>query len=513
MRFPVKDKLTETDIRTGLNAVLKDGLTTQTMMVLVGGAFLTDFALRLGATNFIIGVIAAIGPLSQLIQMPSVFLVERFRNRRAMTVYAVLASRLFLLLIALIPFLFSHAIGLGVLLGALIFQNVLGAVGTCSWNSWMRDLVPQDRLGSFFSKRMAWATLLGIILSLGAGWFIDFWKDHHAGQALAGYSVIFSIGFAAGMLGAYFIACIPEAALEMKQDDFSLWQRLREPFQNTNFRKLIFFLAPWTFAVNLATPFFNVYLLKYLNYSLSLVIVLTVIQQTVYFMFLGIWGNFVDRFSNKTVLNISGLLFMLCILGFTFTTTPRPIITMMLLVLLMVLMGVAASGVTLATNNIGLKLAPRGSATTYLASISIINSLAAGIAPLLGGQLVDVFARWDLTWTLKWTSPHAQLAFNTLHFRHWDFLFAAAFLLGLYGLHRLALVKESGEVSDEVIINALILEMRSKSLNVLSALGVPRLMISFPEVVFKYLSRVTVKALRHEPDEKDAAGSKEKNGE
>jgi MFS family permease len=493
MRFPVKEKLTDADVEKGLSAVLRDGLTTQTMLVLIGGPFLTDFALRLGATNFIIGVIAAIGPLSQLLQMPSVYLVEKFRNRRAMTVYAVLAGRSFLLPIALIPLLFSPAVGLGVLLGALIFQNALGAVGTCSWNSWMRDLIPQDRLGSFFSKRMAWATLLGIVLSLSGGWFLDNWKIHHAATPLTGYTFIFSLGFAAGMLGAYFIACIPEAALEAVPDRVSWVQRLREPFQNENFRKLIFFLAPWTFAVNLATPFFNVYLLKYLHYSLTWVIALTVLQQGVYFAFLGVWGRFVDRFSNKTVLNISGTLFMLCILGFTFTTTPRPLLTVSWLVLLMILLGVAASGVTLATNNIGLKLAPRGSATANLASISIVNSLAGGIAPLLGGKLVDVFSQWDLAWTLKWTSPHAHLALNTLHFHHWDFLFSAAFLLGLYGLHRLASVKESGEVEDEVLLNALLLEMKGHSLNVLSSLGAARLIISFPEIIFKVVKKITQK--------------------
>ncbi len=490
MRFPVKDTLTEKEIQTGLTAVLRDGLTTQTMLVLVGGAFMTDFALRLGATNFIIGLIAAIGPLSQLIQMPSVYLVERFRNRRAMTVYSVLISRTFLLPIVLIPFLGSPAVGLGVLLSALILHNVFGAIGTCSWNSWMRDLVPQDRLGSFFSKRMAWATLLGIVLSLGAGGFIDYWKDHYAAQVLVGYSTIFFIGFLAGMLGVYFIANIPEAALEATPESFSLWQRLRDPLRDSNFRKLILFLGPWTFAVNLVTPFFNVYLLKYLHYSLSLVIALTVVQQAVYFAFLSIWGGFVDRFSNKTVLNISGMLFMLCILGFTFTSMPSRLLTLPLLVVLMILMGVAASGVTLATNNIGLKLAPRGSATTYLASISIVNSLAAGIAPLVGGQLVDVFARWDLAWTVKWSSPHAQLAFNTLHFQHWDFLFAGAFLLGLYGLHRLALVKEVGEVGDDIVLNALLTEMRSKSLHVLSFVGMQRI-VTLPMAWVRLVRRLT----------------------
>jgi len=44
-------------------------------------------------------------------------------------------------------------------------------------------------------------------------------------------------------------------------------------------------------------------------------------------------------------------------------------------------MGVAMAGVTLASGNIGLKLAPKGEATVYLASSNLVNSIAAGIAP------------------------------------------------------------------------------------------------------------------------------------
>jgi len=48
MKFAVKDTLTEEKIQTGLRAIIKDGLTTQTMVTLTGGVFLVAFALKLG---------------------------------------------------------------------------------------------------------------------------------------------------------------------------------------------------------------------------------------------------------------------------------------------------------------------------------------------------------------------------------------------------------------------------------------------------------------------------------
>lgn len=176
MRFPVKDTLTDEEIQSGLRAIIKDGLTSQTMVTLTGGAFLVAFALTLGASNLVIGLLAAIPPLMQLIQIPSIYLVERYRLRRAITVYTSAVSRLFWLLVALIPFLVSIEKRLTFLIAALFLHSAFAAVGGTSWNSWMRDLVPQDRLGSFFAKRMSLATALGIPVSLAAASYIDFWK-------------------------------------------------------------------------------------------------------------------------------------------------------------------------------------------------------------------------------------------------------------------------------------------------------------------------------------------------
>ena len=51
-----KDTLTEEEIQTGLQYIIKDGITSQAMGVLTGGAFLIAFAVKLGASNFVIGL-------------------------------------------------------------------------------------------------------------------------------------------------------------------------------------------------------------------------------------------------------------------------------------------------------------------------------------------------------------------------------------------------------------------------------------------------------------------------
>ncbi|MFH1718392.1 MAG: MFS transporter [Planctomycetota bacterium] len=480
MWFKAENELTDQQIQAGLRNIIKDGVASQAMGILTGGAFLVAFAVKLGASNMVIGLLAAIGPLAQLLQLPSVLLVEKIRNRRAIVVVTAGVSRICWLLIALIPFLFGARTGLTVLLVAMVAASALGAISGCSWNSWMRDLIPQNILGSFFSKRMRIATGVGIALSILAAVYIDFWKKVLADHELAGYSVLFFTGFCAGALGLYFLSVTPEVRMPETREKIRIFRMFYEPFKNENFRKLMAFLCSWNFAVNLAGPFFIVYMLKRLGLSMSFIVGLSIVSQVMNFAFLKIWGRFTDRFSNKSVLAISGPLFILSILAWTFTTMPEKyFLTIPLLIAIHVVIGLASAGVSLASGNISMKLAPKGQATAYLATNTVVSSIAAGIAPVLGGRFADFFAGRELAWTLNYKSPGGQFALSTLNLQQWDFFFALAFLIGLYSLHRLAMVKEEGEVEEKIVAQELVAEVRSQ-VRILSSIEGLRQMISFP---------------------------------
>jgi len=494
MWFRTKETLTQEQVQSGLSYVIKDGVATQAMGILTGGAFLVAFALKLGASNMVIGLLAAIGPLAQLLQLPSIFLVEKIRNRRSIVLFTAGLSRLCWLLIALIPFLFSEQIGLAVLLGAMIAASAFGAISGCSWNSWMRDLIPQNILGSFFSKRMRIATGVGIALSLLAAVYLDLWRKLLANYEIYGYSILFLLGVGAGALGVYFLAQTPEKRMPTTEQKTGILKLLAQPFKDENFRKLIAFMCSWNFAVNLAGPFFMVYMLRRLGLSMSFIIALSIISQVLNFTFLKIWGKYTDRFSNKSVLAICGPLFILSILAWTFTTMPEKyFLTIPLLVIIHIVMGLSSAGVSLASGNIGLKLAPQGQATAYLAANTIVNSVAAGIAPILGGKFADFFASRQLEWTLKYTSPTGEFSLPTLSLQQWDFFFALAFVIGLYSLHRLAMIKETGEVEEKIVMNELFSEVGGQVRTLSSVEGL-RQMVSFPFFIVRSLTnRITVK--------------------
>lgn len=469
------DELSPDEIEAGLGIVVRDGLASQTMATLTTGVFLVGLAVEFEASNMIIGVLAAIPFLAHLLQLPAIFLVERMRARRVICAVASGVARLFLVPIALSPLIPSSGAALAVVAASLVAHTGFGAVSACAWLSWMRDFVPEKRFGAFFSRRLFLMTGLGLVVSLAAGAAIDVWQQSRADDKALIYTYLFLIGFAAGAYGVTLISRIPEPRMPGRRGPVDLLGLISEPFRDDNFRRLMGCLASWNFAVNLAAPFFAVYLLRRLDYAMTVVIALTVISQIANVAFLRVWGALCDRYTNKAVMAVCCPLFVFCLLGWIFVAFPdKHTLTMPLLVALHVLMGISTAGVSLASGNIALKLSPKGQATAYLAANSVVVALASGLAPILGGIFVDFFDAYQLAWTVEWNWPGGETAASTLGFRHWDFFFAVAFAFGLYSIHRLTLVTEKGEIDEPLTVRDVVAETRRSLHSASTAAGLQR---------------------------------------
>ena len=84
------NKMEYREQQKGLHYILYHGIMFQIMVTLSGGAFIIAFALLLGASNFLIGLLAA-GPfLGNIFQIPAVLLVEKVRKRRLVSIVGFL---------------------------------------------------------------------------------------------------------------------------------------------------------------------------------------------------------------------------------------------------------------------------------------------------------------------------------------------------------------------------------------------------------------------------------------
>ena len=441
--------LQERDIKKSLRMVIVDGLTSEVVVCLTSGAFLVATALLLGATNFQIGVLAAFPTLTNLAQIVSIMLIKAYPNRRVITVSSVILARLPLILVGFL--LFAPNVGSIHLLMACMFTHYLfSSIGGAGWNSWIKDLVPEDRLGWYFSKRSRYMQTVNIVLSLLVAAIVDYvnrdapeWLGHL-------YGVYFITAGAIGLIGSFFLAkaCEPQSVMS----EGKLLQLLSLPLRNLNFRRLLWFNGIWIFAVNIAVPFFTVFMLKSLGLSMTVVIILAVASQIFSVLTIRLWGNLSDRYSNKSIIYLTAPIYIICILGWIFVGIySRTYLNIGLLLILHIFTGASTSGINLALTNIGLKLAPKQDAVIYLSVKNIATSLFASLGPIVGGILADVLNASELRITLEWVSPGVQHAAKLLYLHEWNFLFLLAALVAFLSLRLLARVKENGEVGHMLV--------------------------------------------------------------
>jgi len=492
-----KPTISEEEVSRGLRYMTLEGMASLGFFSITTSGFLAAFALALGANNLQIGILAALPFLTQPLQLPAILLVEKVRRRKAISILTWVPAQLLWIPIALIPFFLDvpSAGAISMLLGLIAVRGVLVAISNCSWNGWIRDLIPQHILGRVIGSRLALAAVAGMVFGLSAAIFADWWQGHaSADSAALGYTLplLFGIFFLA-LASPVFMSLMPEPLMQpVPEPKPSLVNTVAAPYRDRNYRKLLRFLFLWGLAINLATPFFAVYMLQRLELPLSAVIGFSILSQAFNVVFLRVWGRLIDQFGTKVVLSLCVSLYLLVILGWAFTTMPeRYFLTIPLLVVLHILAGIAAAGVTLSTGTIGLKLAPTGQATAYLAGAGLAVNLGAGLGPLLGGRFADYFSVRQLSLTFTWIDPSRHFDLGALNLTGFDFLFGITFILGLITLPLLGGVREEGEASREVVLEALGAPIRQLSRPLSTVAGLSFLS-QFP---YAYLRKVPVPGL------------------
>jgi MFS family permease len=430
MNFRTSQHLTEQEVAFGLKQIIKDGLTAEVMVTMTGGTFLMAMAVLMNATNFQIGLLTALPVLTNIFQLCSIWLVQKYNNRRAVMVISSFIARIPLFAVGVLPFLFSSSTSVAVLIFLLSFHYLFGSIAGASWSSWMKDLVPEQKMGSYFAHRHRLMMTLNVVLSIFLALMLDYIKSDYPQYQLPAYAIMFIIGGVFGMLGVYALARTPEPASYLAKEN--LLKLFGKPLKNKNFRNLLVFQSFWTFALNIATPFFSVYMMKTIGLSLSYIIGLGLLAQVSTILSVKMWGRYADRFSNKTIIRIAAPIFVACMLAYTITAMPATkwmIVGM--LAIIHIFSGASIAGINLAIDNFGLKLAPKGEAIVYISTRNIMVAVIAALAPMLGGLLADLFAHYHLVWNV---------------------LFVIGGVLAIVSLQLLKNVEEAGEVEKGIVV-------------------------------------------------------------
>lgn len=374
--------------KKGLNYSLKDGVAWSVNDGL-GSSYVSPYMISaLKASDAQIGLLTSVPSLvANISQLESPRLMKRMSRKKLVTILVFLQAIMWLPILS-IAFLVSSSI-LDILLAPflVIFFYTLylmfGGLAGPAWSSWMGDLVPEKGRGRFFGRRNEIIGFAGLSAMLLAGFFLDLFKT---GSLLFGFATLFFIAMVARLVSRHFL--IKQYEPKFKEEEkyyFSFSQFVRQIWKRgdkaNNFGRFTLYVAMMSFAVNLAAPFFAVYMLRSLGFSYTIFIIITVSSLLIRLISMPWWGRFSDEYGRLRTLRIGGFLIPAIPILWMFSSHPA------YLVMVEMFGGLAWAAFDLGSSNFIYDAVTRPKRGCCFAYFNVLNGLGIFIGATLGGLL------------------------------------------------------------------------------------------------------------------------------
>lgn len=260
-----------------------------------------------------------------------------------------------------------------------LFQSVFGV----AWTSWIQEWVPDRVRGKYFGRRNRLLQLSMVAFLLFAG---EALTRLQAVSPILGFQVVIGLSVVLRVFSIFaqqrILSTSAAAAHEGRID---LPAQLRSIGRAKPLLWLFAFGATWGLTANVFGAFFNVYMYESLGRTVGDVSMLTLVTNITGAVALPAWGLLLDRYGNRGVMSVA--LFAWVAPGFLWAIlTPE---NAWILWFIFAWGGIFQAGFVLGQFNILLKLVPAEAKTAAISLNVAVTSLAAAVAPVLGGALLD----------------------------------------------------------------------------------------------------------------------------
>lgn len=387
-------QISTTELRKSLHYSVVEVAYAGVLANLGGGVILTGFLIALKASDVEIGILGALPFFAYVWMLHGAYLVERLGDRKRIMLTAVWIARSiwpFAILLSL-----AHLIGIekeriGIFLFLYAIYNIFSAIAGLAYTSWLVDLVPEDLRGRFFARRNFALGLTGMATALIGGLFIDLWNRYIPHREVEAFAIAFAVATVAGFLSNHYLGKIVHPPVHQEEPKDPFWRILQRPFRDKNFRRLIVLRVFLDFSLNMAGPFFAVYMIREMGLGFFFATAMTTIATATSLISMNLWGKLSDRYGNKPLLAISIIgkgIFPLLWLW----TSPETFV----LYIIAHMLGVFDAGINLTAGNIVFEVTPKAYGSVYLGVIFTFVGAASAVAPVLGGYLLETMEGVEL---------------------------------------------------------------------------------------------------------------------
>lgn len=348
--------------------------------------FVGLFAVAFGASNAQVGQLTAIASLCGLLALfPGARAIQWLGGRRKAIVllFGGGLARLSVLAWALVPLLVHDP---AAAIAAIIVLNALNTFGTNfsvpASTALIADIVPVEMRARFFSHRNPAINLTTLAAIPLAGWLIK--VGNRPGSPFGGYQAVFVLAFLVGALATFAYSGVkdplPVAAARQAP---RLKQTIAALRSAPGFTGLIVFTLAWNFSVQLAGPFFNVYLVHHLGANMGMVGWLAAAPSISALIVQRRLTRLMDQRGSTWVQAVAALLIPILPVGWMLVTAPWQV------TLINLTSGVLWTAFNLASFNVLLELAPAEARADAAAVFQFVVAASAVLGPPVGGYLAD----------------------------------------------------------------------------------------------------------------------------
>jgi MFS family permease len=358
---------------------------------IVLGAPVILFAKSLGASSFVLGTIAALTPLLNILQL----LAARFLHRVGYKRFVLAgwgARTFFTFCIAVLPLLpgLSIPTRLGLLIAALFCFNLLRGVSAGAWLPWLTALVPAPVRGRFLSRDNAFMHLGCLAALLLSAWVMT-------GSVEADeYAAVFGIGLFSALISLLFVRRIPEAesAEDRKQSGVPVpWgAMLRYP----PFAKLLWFTTIYMTVIGSLGVFTVEYLVVRGKFAESMILLLSAWSFVGALAGLAITAPRLDATGSKPWLRHGLVIMALVILGWFFLASGLLPGWPALVAALNFFGGLAGAIFGVANTRITMGSVPAMGRNHFFALFTVVSGIGLGGAPMVWGAMLDTLGTLDV---------------------------------------------------------------------------------------------------------------------
>ena len=349
----------------------------------VASTFTSVFAIRLGASDTLLGWLSALPALVNVLWLiPAARIIERQRRRMPILLFNGFLQRLGYLLVALVPcVLMNHQAE--ALVAVITLTAFPAAMAGIAFTSLLADAVPATRRARVVSLRNTLLAGVSTATVLISGKLLDLIAFP------VNYQLLFIAAFLTSLVSLYHVGRVrvPEMVVAGRpargRSPRALPRSLKQVWSHRDFVR--FSLSSFVFNWGLYMPaaLYSIYKVKHLHASDTWIGLLTTVYNVTAILAYVRWGRFTAKRGNRRALLISslGLALYPALTGLSPRLEP--------LLGVAVLGGIFGAGLNLTLFNTMLQVCPAERRPSYVAVYNTLVNIAAFCAPLLGTFLSD----------------------------------------------------------------------------------------------------------------------------